>query len=125
MATSILDKVKNQLDVDGSAFDDDIITAVNAALSRLRTLGVGPEENFVVVDSAQQWETYIGTDEKLAELLPQLQIYVKLKTKMFFDPPQTSFAIEATKNMIAESEWIIKEYGAPIVVSEETTEEGA
>lgn len=103
MSNSILTSVKKNLGVEESyvVFDPDIIIYINSALSTLTQLGVGPEAGFMIEDSAATWDTFLGTDPRLNPV----KTYVQLRTRMLFDPPQTSYLIEAMKDQIREHEW--------------------
>lgn len=103
METSILKSTKKILGIADSytAFDLDIITHINAAFSILNQLGVGPVEGFMIEDEGSDWEDFV---------VPQTQLnlvktYVFLKARLLFDPPTTSFLIEATTKQIEEYEW--------------------
>lgn len=84
-----------------TAFDLDILTHINAAFSFINQLGVGPAEGVFVEDESYTWDL-------LALLTPQLSLvktYVFLRVKSIFDPPPTSFAIQAMERQIQEQEW--------------------
>lgn len=105
MEESILQGTKKILGVaaDYTAFDHDIITHINSAFSTLAQLGVGPENGFMIEDASAVWTDFLG-----GTVDPQLNLvrtYVFLKTKMFFDPPTTSYLITACERQIAELEW--------------------
>lgn len=84
-------------------FDADIIMTINSAFAILNQLGVGPKNGFIVKDSAQTWDEFLG-DTKLLEFV---KTYVQLKVKLVFDPPQSSAHIESIKQMIGELEFRI------------------
>lgn len=100
---SILDSVKKQLGlIDVSEFDADIIMHINGAITTLTQLGVGPEEGYIVVDDQNTYEQFLGPDHPGVS---QVKLYLYYKTKLGFDPPQSSAVIEVLKNLIAETEW--------------------
>lgn len=100
---SILNSVKKQLGlIDVSEFDADIIMHINGAISTLTQLGVGPEEGYVVMDDQNTYEQFLGENHPV---ISQVKMYLYYKTKLGFDPPQSSAVIEVLKNMIAEAEW--------------------
>lgn len=101
METSILKTVKHMLGVneDYNGFDYDIVVAINYAFSVLNQLGVG-KEGFRIEDSSSEWGEF--ADESA---FPQLREYVYLKTRLLFDPPSTSFALESINKIISEIEW--------------------
>ena len=104
METSILTSTKKILGIseDYTVFDLDIITHINTAFSTLTQLGVGPVEGFMIEDESAKWEDFIvETDHQYNSV----RSYVFLKVKQLFDPPTTSYLIEATQKQIEELEW--------------------
>ena len=102
MENSILISTKKILGIseDYEAFDLDIITHINSTFALVNQLGVGPSTAFTVEDVNDKW-----SDLSLpADQLNMLKTYLYLKVRMVFDPPPTSFAIEAMNNQIAEHE---------------------
>lgn len=101
--SSILDSTKKVLgfDPDYSAFDADITMHINAALFTLNDLGVGPDDGFLIAGRDETWDQF-SSDTKL---LTAVKSYVYLKVRMLFDPPATSFAIDAINKQITELEW--------------------
>lgn len=102
---SILNTIKKMLGIseDYDAFDTDIIVGINSAIMALTQIGVGPADGFVVKDSAQTWMDFLG-DRQGIESVKQ---YIYCKTKIAFDPPTSSFVIEAMKEIIRETEFRI------------------
>lgn len=101
MATdSILDSIKKVLSINptDTSFDDQVILHVNSTLSTLNQLGIGPDAGFMIEDNTATWTQFLGTDPRLNNV----KTYVYLTTKMFFDPPQTSFVIDAMEKQILE-----------------------
>lgn len=89
------------LAADYTAFDPDVTTHINAALSTLCQLGVGPVDGFFIVDDTEDWDGLAVPDNQLN----MVKSYVYLKARFLFDPPGTSFHITAMKEQIAEFEW--------------------
>ena len=101
---SILDSVKKLLGLElVNEFDQDIIMHINAAISTLTQIGVGPKESFTITDSASTYEDFLG--ESNPEAINQVKLYLYYKTKLGFDPPQSSAVMECVKAMISEAEW--------------------
>lgn len=102
---SVLTSIKKSLgiDEDYTAFDPDIVMYINTVFSTLTQLGIGPEEGVQIEDKEATWEPLLGTDPRL-NFVPS---YVLLKVRLLFDPPATSFAIDAIKTQITEYEWRI------------------
>jgi hypothetical protein len=98
--TSILKTVKNSLglDVNNASFDPEVILYINTVLATLNQIGVGPENGFQIVDAVATWDNLLGSDLRLNNV----QSYVYLQVKLLFDPPQSSFAIEAIERMAKE-----------------------
>ena len=82
-------------------FDADIIMHINMAFMVLYQLGVGPKMPFTIEDASATWSDFMGDSTDLAGV----KTYVFLKVKLVFDPPQSSAAMEAIKQNIAELEW--------------------
>lgn len=103
MDNSILNTVKALLGIgeDYAAFDTEIILNINAALMTMNQLGLGPEGGFTIKGTEEKWSDFVGerTD------LQAIQMCVYLKVRLGFDPPATSFGLEAIKNQISELEW--------------------
>lgn len=117
MDASILASTKKVLGIQGAyrAFDEDIIMHINAAFSILAQLGVGPAEGFSIEDESAKWADF----EVPAIQLNLVRTYVFLKVRLLFDPPTTSFLIEAMDNQIKEYEWRLnafREGEIPLVV---------
>ena len=103
--SSILDDVKKIVDIDPSntAFDDQLIIHINTALNMLRQLGVGSEEEPIVIeDNTMDWEDLVEYTE-----YPIIKSYISLKTKMLFDPPTGGTLYNAYETSIKELEWRI------------------
>lgn len=103
MENSILTSTKKILGVgaDYTAFDVDIITHINTAFAVVNQLGIGPEEGFYIEDASPTWND-LGLPENQGRMV---RTYVFLKTRMLFDPPTTSYLIDATNKQIEEYEW--------------------
>lgn len=103
MENSILTSTKKILGLpeEYTAFDVDIITHINSVFYILSQLGVGPDEGFMIEDEAAEWDDFDGPPEQRIAV----RTYMFLKVRMLFDPPGTSFLIEAMEKQIAEYEW--------------------
>ncbi len=101
---SILDSVKKKLGLDPETmneFDSDIIDCINMALSTLTQLGIGPDLGFSIHDNSAQWSEFIGEDPRLN----LARTYVFIKTRILFDPPQSSYVLTALEDQAKELEW--------------------
>lgn len=103
---SILNATKKTLGVspEYTAFDPDIEMHINAALSAVNQLGVGTLTT--ITDESTDWSAIGAT----AQELPLVKTYVYLKTRLGFDPPATSFAIESIQRQITELEFRLSVY---------------
>ena len=104
MEPSILHSVKKVLGIaeEYTVFDQDILIHINTALSTLTQLGVGPPTGFTVDDAADEWDDFFDpTDHQYNAI----KSYVYLRVRMLFDPPQTSYLIEAQQKQLEELEW--------------------
>lgn len=103
MPESILESTKKLLGIGpgDTAFDTDITIFINSAFSTLHQLGVGPALGFAITDKSDNWETFTLSNP----ILNSVKSYVYMKVKLAFDPPATSFAIDAVKEQIKEAEW--------------------
>lgn len=103
MNESVLQSVKKALGVpyEDDGFDQELIMYINSALMILTQLGVGPDGGVVITNVEDTWASVIeGSTE-----LEMVKTYVALRVKLLFDPPSTSFVLEAIKEQIAEFEW--------------------
>ena len=119
MESSILNSTKKILGLseDYAVFDLDVITHINAAFSVLNQLGVGPVDGYFIEDESDEW----GDFDVPANQLNLVKTYIFLKTRLLFDPPTTSFLLDAMQNQIKEYEWRLnnfREYLIPLPVEE-------
>lgn len=103
MSDSILTSTKKTLgiDEDYTAFDPDITMHINSVFSILTQLGIGPSEGFMIEDADAVWSDFLLTDMGLNSV----KTYVYLRVRLLFDPPQTSYLIEALERQMREIEW--------------------
>lgn len=104
MEQSILKSTKKILGVgpDDTSFDLDIITHINSEFSILTDLGVGPAGGFVIQDDSAEWETFLP-DDKIK--LSKVKTCVWLRTRLLFDPPASSYLLDAAAKQLQEHEW--------------------
>lgn len=117
MESSILISTKKILGITESytAFDLDVLTHINAAFSVLSQLGVGPVDGFMIEDENSKWDDFVIPLNQMS----MVKTYIFLKVRLLFDPPTTSFLIEATNKQIEEYEWrlnVFRENDIPIPV---------
>lgn len=103
MNDSILLSVKKGLGVPewDDGFDSELLIHINSVLMALTQIGVGPIGGIFIAGPEETWASLIeGSFEFEA-----VKTYVILRVKLLFDPPSSSFVLEAIKNQIAEFEW--------------------
>ena len=107
MGDSILGTIKKLLGLDDNytAFDTDIIVFINSAMMTLQQLGVGPERGLTVTGITEKWSDFIPTDM----MLEGVKTYIYLCVRMTFDPPASSFVMDAMKQQKEELEWRLRE----------------
>ncbi len=108
MINSILTSVKRSLGLaeDYTAFDPDIILLINSSFSTLNQLGVGPEAGLQIEDATATWDSLLGSDKRLNSV----KEYVFLDVRLIFDPPSTSYTIQAFQKKLDELTWRINVY---------------
>lgn len=108
MSDSILTSVKKVLNIpaDYSAFDQDVLMHINSVFSTINQLGIGPEGGLTIENATPTWAALIGSDPRLNFV----KSYVYLRVRMLFDPPSTSFHLEALKQQYQELEWRMNVY---------------
>lgn len=104
MSDSILTTIKKMLGLaeDYEVFDVDVIIHINAALLTLNDLGVGTATPFTVINKEQKWSDFLGNGNTEYE---SVKAYIYFKTRLAFDPPGTSFAIDAMQKQAEEYAW--------------------
>lgn len=100
---SILTSIKKLLGIEETYehFDQDIVMHINTAIMGLTQLGVGPATGFTISNKDKTWKDFIGD----SILLEGVKTYIYLKVRLIFDPPATSFVVDAINRQIQELEW--------------------
>lgn len=101
---SILTSIKKLIGIteDYKHFDTDLIIHINSVFMILSQMGIGPDNGFSISDETTTWNDYLPEGNKNFEAV---KTYMYLKTKIVFDPPQSSSTMEAMKQTISELEW--------------------
>lgn len=104
MNDSILQTIKKMIGGwnDETAFDTDLIIHINSVFNVLHQLGVGPKTPFKISGNNETWSDFFGEENTLTELV---KTYMYTKVKLAFDPPSTSFGIDALNEIAKEAEW--------------------
>ncbi len=102
---SILNSIKHQLGIaeDYDAFDVEVIQCINSVLATLNQVGLGPKEGFFISNVNTTWTELLG-DRKDLEFV---KLYIYLKVRLMFDPPQNSTLLSSFDNQAKELEWRI------------------
>lgn len=105
---SILTSIKKLMGLteEYDAFDQDILVLINSVLFELEQIGVKSKEGFVLSDKTAVWSDYSDDDRLLNALKP----YIYMKTKLTFDPPTSSGALDSMNRIIDRFEWRINLY---------------
>ncbi len=103
--TSILNDIKKLLgiDADYTAFDTDVILHINSVIRVLNQLGIDAS-SFYITDASSKWSELLGEN---FGLLDEVKMYIYLRVRMLFDPPQNSFIVNSLKEQIDELAWRI------------------
>ena len=101
---SILTSIKKLIGIteDYKHFDTDLIIHINSVFMILSQMGIGPDNGFSISDETTIWNDYLSEGNKNFEAV---KTYMYLKTRIVFDPPQSSSTMEAMKQTISELEW--------------------
>lgn len=86
---------------DYTPFDEDVISCINSELNILNQVGVGVV-GFQISDSTSKWIDFLGEDESKFGIAKQ---FVKIKTRLIFDPPANSFVQTALEKQAEELIW--------------------
>lgn len=107
--TSILEDVKNfcQVPEFDDGFDTELMILINSELMKISQITKDASHGTYVTSTEETWASLIeGEDE-----IEGIKEYVCLKVKKIFDPPSSSFVLEAYNNEIAELEWRLHIHG--------------
>lgn len=100
---SILLTIRTMLGIedDFDGFDTEILAGINSAIFSLSQLGIGPDGGMTVTDDSETWTTLFDGVTNLEAV----KSYIWLKTRLEFDPPSTSYLIQAIERNIQQLEW--------------------
>lgn len=105
----ILNSIKKKLGTgpDYTYFDHDVITEINMNFATLFQVGVGIR-TFVVKNEADKWVDYYNYVKiKNRHTLELIKEYTYIGVRLIFDPPESSFMIDALNKKKEELEWRI------------------
>lgn len=84
-----------------TVFDLDLITGINTSLTTLWDLGIGPSDGFQITGEDEEWADLIGDNVTFN----MVQSYLVICVRLLFDPPASSYAIDALERRKTEMEW--------------------
>lgn len=87
-------------------FDLDVTIQINAVFSKLYQLGVGKDKAFRITSSDDKWTEVF---EDYLDLLDFIKSYTYIKVRLVFDPPSSSFVLDALSKEASELEWRIND----------------
>ena len=108
---SILETVKKTLglDKDYDAFDADILVSAGTAILSLKQIGVG-KNDFSLTNAKQTWDDFIPECKDG----PAVAQYISQRVRLVFDPPSSSYAVDAISKNLDELLWRLNvEYDRP------------
>ena len=102
MEDSILVSIRSILvgNEDDDSFDNELISCINLALNNLTDVGIGPKEGFEITGATETWTEFLGADKPI---LNRTKKYVELETRLLFDPPTSSYVLEALQKKADEA----------------------
>lgn len=105
---TLLTEIKKQLCVgnDTTAFDDEIQSYISPILLTLNELGALSDEEMTLLlqDPNLDINTIFKDDIRAVAIT-----YIGMKVKLIFDPPSTSFVLEAFNRQLEELEWRMRQ----------------
>lgn len=107
----VLDSIKDALGVmsEHFVFDSQIKMHINSIFSILHQMGAGPEEGFRIESGEETWSEFSSDPV----LIGMVKDYVFARTKIAFDPPTSSFVLDALQKNADELGWRINCYVDP------------
>lgn len=106
--SSILRTVRPLVNVseDDDCYDDQLIPLINLAIGRLRELGCGPKNGFVILGEDEYWSMLLG---ETPALINQVPTFIANYTRVNgFDMSSGTQVSQALKESIDKLEWTIK-----------------
>ncbi len=103
METSILKTIRASLGIlpDFTDFDQELLVAINSALMAVSQLGIGPDGGLTIDDDTDDWDDLFDGVTNIEAV----KSYISVKCKLEFDPPGTSFLMDAYNRQLTELAW--------------------
>ena len=110
---NILESVKLMLGIQNeyTPFDQQILMHINSVFTILHQLGVGPT-NLFIANSMSLWSEFLTGDSIDLE---HVKSYVYLRVRLLFDPPTSSFVLDAIEKQIQEIGWRLNVFVDPTI----------
>lgn len=108
MDESILNSIKllvNSEEEDHD-FDAEIITYINDSFLALNAMAVGTNEIFHIEDASAVWGDFTQDEG----LIGSMKSFIAARVRLRFDPPTTSYLIDALKDQQFESGFYLRVY---------------
>lgn len=104
MERSILRSIRALIgpSADYAAFDNQLIMYINSVLAILRQIGIG-NETFSITGETETWDDLFDTEDDID--IEEVKIYIALRVRMLFDPPQSGTVAKHFEEEIKEHEW--------------------
>jgi hypothetical protein len=102
---SIFKSTKGMLDIASgdTSFDSQVLGFINSALADLVDFGAGPPAGLFITGDTENWNSLSESPAQTE----RIKNWLYLKVRLFWDPPQTSFLLEAHTKQIDEAAWRI------------------
>ena len=103
METSILNDIKDMLGVvnNDTSFDNELISHINAAISTLTDISIGPKEGYMISDASNAWTELSNS----IEIMNAAKQYIFSYVKLIWDPPSNSFVCDKLEKVKDEQFW--------------------
>lgn len=82
-------------------FETQLIPLINGNLIQLTDIVPGLDKPFSISGDGETWNDFFGSRTDLEDI----KTYIYIKTKLVFDPPQSSFVLESLKEILKETEF--------------------
>lgn len=107
LTASILEDIRESVGLDRTCndFDTELIMNINALIGELNQNGVG--KPLVIQNDTSTWNDLQDVTQTGNYYFPLVPLFIKLKTKMLFDPPPPS-AVQYHSNTADQLLWRLK-----------------
>lgn len=102
--TKILSTVRDKIGANDSIhdFDNALIMEINTAFDVLTQLGFGPIKGFSISGEDETWDQYLPENDPRTNMVKS---YISSRARLKFDPPQSSYLVDALKKEVDELEF--------------------